>query len=263
MGGPTPQILDLLGVSNILVFVMALTRVTPLFIIAPVFSSKQIPTQVKVVVALALAIGLTTAATPEKPMPDGTFAMVGMLTVELLVGFAIAFSLAAVTAALEVAGTLLDFTIGFSFGAQIDPVSGNQNAVLARTYDLIGVVIFLAIGGDQWVIQGIARSYELVPVGSTPDIGRLVEGADHTFAAIFGSALQIAAPVLLALVLTDVGFGLVTRVVPQLNIFSVGLPVKVIVGLILIGVSMPLVGTWVQRELEQSVGAALQSLRVG
>ena len=67
---------------------------------------------------------------------------------------------------------------------------------------------------------------------------------------------------LLALVLTDVGFGLLTRVVPQLNVFAVGLPIKVIVGMILIGVSLPLVGTWVQRELERSVGSALQSLRV-
>lgn len=262
MDGTTPQLLELLGVDNVLVFVMALTRIAPLFLIAPVFSSRQIPTQVKTVIAVALAIGLTPSAVPEEPLDGGTFALLGMLGVELLVGFAIAFSLAAVTAALEVAGTLLDFGIGFSFGAQIDPVSGNQNAVLARLYGLIGVIVFLAIGGDEWVIRGIARSYELVPVGQSPDVMLLIAGADKTFASIFTSALQIAAPVLLALTLADVGFGLLTRVVPQLNVFAVGLPVKVIVGMILIGVSLPLVGTWVQRELERSVGAALQSLRV-
>ncbi|MDO9352796.1 MAG: flagellar biosynthetic protein FliR [Solirubrobacteraceae bacterium] len=264
MDQPTVQLLSLLGVDNILVFVLALTRVTPLFIIAPVFSSRQIPTQAKVVIAVALAIGLTPSAVPPDSIDgDSLVGLLGMLGVELLVGFAIAYALVAVTAALEVAGTLLDFGVGFSFGAQIDPVSGNQNAVLARLYGLMGVMIFLTIGGDEWVIRGVARSYELVPIGSTPDIVRLVAGADRTFAAIFGSALQIAAPVMLALVLADVGFGLLTRVVPQLNVFAVGLPIKVIVGMLLIGISLPLVGTWVERELERSVGAALQSLRVG
>ncbi len=186
-----------------------------------------------------------------------------MLAIELLVGFSIAFALLAITAALEVAGTFLDSAIGFSFGAQIDPISGNNNAVLARFYSLVGVLIFITIGGDQWVIQGMARSYELVPIGKAPDLARLVGGADHTFATIFASALQVAAPVLLALVLADAGFGLVTRVVPQLNIFSVGLPVKVLVGMLLIGVTLPLVGTWLEQELERSVTTALQSLRVG
>lgn len=262
MDQPTVQLLDLLGVENMLVFVLTLTRITPLFILGPVFNSKQIPTQAKVVIAVALAIGISPAADPGTAIDGDTFALLGLLGVELLVGFIIAFSVAAVIAALEVAGTILDFVIGFSFGAQVDPISGNQNSVLARMYGLIGVIVFLTIGGDEWVIRGIARSYELVPIGATPDTELMVGSAVDTFAAIFGAALQIAAPVLLALVLTDVGFGLVTRVVPQLNVFAVGLPVKVLVGMLLIGVSLPLVGSWIQTELERSVGAALQSLRV-
>ncbi|MBO9533324.1 MAG: flagellar biosynthetic protein FliR [Solirubrobacteraceae bacterium] len=263
MQGPLPQILQLLGIGDVLVFVAALARVAPLFMIAPLFSSKQIPTQVRAVVAVALAIGLTPAADPGTTISSGPAEVVGMLAVELLVGFSIAFALLAITAALETAGTFLDASIGFSFGAQIDPISGNNNAVLARLYALFGTIIFVTIGGDQWVIEGMARSYELVPIGQTPDIARLVGGADRTFAMIFTTALQVAAPVLLALILADAGFGLVTRVVPQLNIFSIGLPVKMIVGLLLIGITFPLVGTWVQDELERSVASALQSLRVG
>lgn len=262
MGGPTPQLLDLLGVDNILVFVMALTRITPLFLLAPVFSSRQIPSQAKAVIAVALAIGISPAADPGKPIDGDTFQLLQLLAIEFLVGAAIAFAVLCITAALEVAGTFLDFVVGFSFGAQIDPLSGNQNAVLARLYGLIGVIVFLTIGGDEWVIRGIARSYELVPIGATPNVGLLVGGAVEAFATIFTSALQIAAPVMLALTLTDVGFGLVSRVVPSLNVFAVGLPIKVLVGMILIGVTLPLVGTWVQGELEQSVGAALRTLRV-
>lgn len=262
MQGPAVQILQLLGIDDMLVFVAALARVAPLFMIAPMFSSKQVPTQVRAIAAVALAMGLTPAADPGTRLSSGAPDVVGMLAVEFLVGFAVAYALLAISAALETAGTFLDSTIGFSFGAQIDPISGNNNAVLARLYGLMGVTIFITIGGDQWVIEAMARTYELVPIGEQPDVGRLVGGADRTFAMIFSSALQVAAPVLLALVLTDAGFGLVTRVVPQLNIFSVGLPTKILVGMLLIGITFPLVAPWVERELERSVGAALQSLRV-
>jgi flagellar biosynthesis protein FliR len=260
--GPAVDILQLLGIGDMLVFVAALARVAPLFLIAPMFSSKQVPTQVRAVAAVALAMGLTPAADPGAAVADDAASVLGMLAVELLVGFSVAYALLAISAALETAGTFLDASIGFSFGAQIDPISGNQNAVLARLYGLMGVTIFITIGGDQWVIEAMARTYELIPIGERPDIARLVGGAETVFAAIFASALQVAAPVLLALVLTDAGFGLVTRVVPQLNIFSVGLPTKILVGMLLIGITFPLVGPWVERELERSVGAALQSLRV-
>lgn len=262
MQGPVPQILQMLGIGDIMVFVAALTRVTPLFIAAPLFSSKQLPPQVRVVAALAMAMGLTPAANPGHAVPSGAADVVGMLAVELLVGFSIAFALLAVSAAIETAGSFLDTGIGFSFGSQIDPISGNNNAVVARFYGLIGVLIFITIGGDQWVIEGMARSYQLVPIGEAPNLGRMVSGADTIFAGIFTAALQVAAPVLLALVLTDAGFGLVTRVAPQLNIFSLGLPAKIIVGMLLIGISLPLLGPWVEQELERSVGTALHSLRV-
>lgn len=261
MGGAT-TLLNLLGVENILVFVCALTRLTPLFIIAPVFSSRQIPPQARAVIAIALAIGISPAADPGRAIEGGTADVLGLLAVEFLIGFVIAFILAAMLAALETAGSLLDLGIGFAFGAQIDPITGSQNAVIARLYGLIGVIVFITIGGDEWVLRGIAQSYELVPIGATPDVTRIVANADRAFVGILTAALQIAAPLLLALLLTDAAFGLVTRVVPQLNVFAVGLPVKVLVGMVLIGVSLPLVGQWVQDEAARSVDSALRALRV-
>ena len=110
-------------------------------------------------------------------------------------------------------------------------MTGNPGGVLNQLYALVGVAIFIAIGGDTWVIQGLARTYEAVPLLSAPEIGSLVEGAQVAFSGIFGAAMQICAPVLLAVVLTDAAFGVVSRVVPQLNVFAVGFPAKVAVGL--------------------------------
>jgi hypothetical protein len=98
-------------------------------------------------------------------------------------------------------------------------------------------MIFIAIGGDAWVIQGVAETYEVVPLDAYPKLGALVAGADSAFVSVFSAAIQVAGPVVLALILADAAFGVVSRVVPQLNVFAVGFPAKVFVGLVLIGVS--------------------------
>jgi flagellar biosynthetic protein FliR len=134
--------------------------------------------------------------------------------------------------------------------------------VLSQLYALIGVVIFIAIGGDAWVVQGLARTYELVPLESFPSLGLLTSGALKAFVGIFGAAIQVAGPVLLALILTDAAFGMVSRVVPQLNVFAVGFAAKIIVGLLVLGVTLPFLAGWLTNELEASVSDALRMLRI-
>jgi len=256
------QLLAQLGEQQLVGFFAVLARVSPLFALAPLFSSKSIPTRVRGIVAVALAVGLSPVVAKGADLPTDPWGLAGLLGKELLVGAAYAYALAALFAALEVAGSFLDTLIGFSFGALVDPLTGNQNAVLARMYGLIGLMIFIAIGGDTWVIQGLAKTYEVVPLDQAPAIGTLVAGAGHAFASIFLSAIQVAGPIVLALILTDAAFGVVSRVVPQLNVFAVGFPAKVTVGLLLIGVTLPFVGGWLAGELQQSVLQALQTLRV-
>jgi len=124
------------------------------------------------------------------------------------------------------------------------------------------LAVFIAIGGDGWVIRGLARTYDLVPLNKLPNLGALVGGAQHTFSTLFLSAIAVAAPVMVALIITDAGFGVISRVVPQLNVFAVGFPAKILVGFLIIGASLPFVAGWVGDQLQQSVGAALASLRI-
>jgi flagellar biosynthetic protein FliR len=167
------------------------------------------------------------------------------------------------SAAISVAGSFLDTTIGFSYGSLVDPVNGNNSAVLSTTYSMVGLLVFIAIGGDAWVIKGLARTYDVVGLVQYPSIDHVVAGATAAFVGVFTAALQVAGPVLLALILTDAAFGMVTRVVPTLNAFQVAVPAKVVLGLVLIGASMPFVANWLGSELQTDVGAALQSIRLG
>jgi flagellar biosynthesis protein FliR len=255
-------LLQQLGPDKTAGFMLVLARVTPLFLVAPLFSSRQLPPRVRTVVAVALAIGLTPLALHGQQVPLSVLPLAGLIVKELLVGLAFALSIAILFAAIESAGALLDVAIGFSFGSVVDPLTGNQSAVLAQLYSLVALAIFLVIGGDAWLIRGLARTFDLVPLTKGPQLASLAGGVERVFTTIFTSALEVAAPVLLAAVITDVAFGVVSRVVPQLNVFGVGFPVKVVVGLLVVAASLPFVSGWVSDQLATSVGQALQTLRV-
>jgi flagellar biosynthetic protein FliR len=243
-------------------FMLVIARIAPLFIVAPMFSSKMIPARVRGIAAVGLAVGIAPLAMKGEHVPLDSMGLGALAVKELLVGLAFAFAIAALFAAVTAAGSLADTLIGFSFGALVDPITGNNASVLSQAYSLVGVAIFIAIGGDGWVIQGLNHTYDLGPLVDYPALGSMVSGVQHAFVGIFVAAVELAAPVLLAVIITDAAFGVVARVVPQLNVFQVGFPAKVTVGLLIIGVSLPFAAGWIADELQRSVGAALQSLRV-
>jgi flagellar biosynthetic protein FliR len=242
-------------------FFLVLARVSPLFIFAPMFSSRMVPARAKGLLAVGLSVGLL-GVVKTGPITLDVLGYGGLIVKELIVGLAFAFALGAMFAAMQAAGALLDTLIGFSFGAMVDPVTGTQSTVLSQMYALVGVAIFIAIGGDGWVIKGLSRTYEAVPLTDAPAIGSMVEGAQTAFSGIFVAAFMIGAPVLIALIIVDAAFGVVSRVVPQMNIFAVGFPAKMIIGLILVGASLPFVADFMGGQIQESIRQALSALRV-
>ena len=238
-----------------------LARVSPLFVLAPLFSSKLVPARVRGIVAVALAVGLSPVLVRGHHLPTAPVELAWLAGKELLIGLAFAFVIGAVFTAVAVAGSFLDTMIGFSYGSLVDPLTGTSSSVLQQAYSLVSILVFIAIGGDAWVVKGLARTYDLVPLDRMPDLGALVGGVDVAFVSIFASAIQVAGPVVLALALTDAAFGLVSRVVPQLNVFGVGFPAKVTVGLLLIGASLPFVAGWLADGVQGSISDALHALK--
>jgi flagellar biosynthetic protein FliR len=251
-----------IGEQHVVGFFLVLARVGPLFIVAPLFSSKMFPARARGVAAVALAVGLSPLAMKDQHVPTDALSLAGLVGKEALVGFAFAFAVSVLFAAVSVAGSFLDTLIGFSYGGLVDPVNGNQSSVLSQLYTLIGVMVFIAIGGEAWMVQGLAKTYDLVGITDMPAIGALVGGAQHTFASIFVSAVELAAPVLIALIITDAGFGVVSRVMPQLNVFAVGFPAKILVGFLIVAASLPFVAGWIGNQLQASVMSALQTIHV-
>jgi flagellar biosynthesis protein FliR len=256
------QVLSQLAGNQFGGFILVLARVTPLFLLAPLFSSGLIPARVKGLIAVGISIGLTPIAMHGQHIPSDPMKVAGLVFEGLLTGLAFAFALAVLMAAIESAGSIIDVVSGFSYGSLINPISGETSAVMSRFYSLVGTMIFLVIGGDAWTLKGLGRTFQLVPLTDAPRLSSLVGGMEQVFSTIFTSAIEIAAPALAALLITDVAFGIVSRVVPQLNVFAVGFPTKVAVALLIVAASLPFVSNWISGQLSTSVGAALGALHV-
>ena len=256
------QLLSTFGEQHLVGFMLTLARIGPLFLVAPLFSSKMVPRKARSIAAVGLAVGLSPLAVGDTQVPTDAMSLAGLVMKEALIGLAFAYTIAALFAAMSAAGSLLDTQIGFSFGSLLDPVTNQQSGILSQIYGLVGVGVFVAIGGDSWVIRGLAGTYDMVGVTEMPNINLITGGVQHAFASILLSAIAVSAPVLIAVIITDAGFGVVSRVMPQLNVFAVGFPAKILIGFVLIGTSLPFVAHWIGDQLTQSVGDALKSIRV-
>jgi len=250
-----------LAATQVVGYVLVFCRVGALFVFAPIFSARMIPMQAKVVVAGAVAFALAPLVTSGTTVPTD-LTVAPLILKELLVGLAISLGLAVVSAGFQAASSILDITIGFSFAELVDPLTQSQSAVIGQLYALFSVLVFILIGGDRLMIEGLSASYRLIPVGQTPSMTQVGALAAHDLTQMFLIALQVAAPVLVALGVVDVTLALVARAVPQMNVFFVGIPGKILVGLGAISASLPFVTGHVQDLLQQAVYQTLSTLRV-
>jgi flagellar biosynthetic protein FliR len=252
-----------IGTRNVFAFFLVLARVSPLFIVAPGFSSQMLIPRARSVLAVAIALGVTPLAQHAQTIPQDVLPLIGLLIVNFLVGLALAYAIACVFGAIQGAGVLADAFGGFSFGSMVDPINGNPGGAMTNVYAIVGLASFLVIGGDAWTMRGLAATFHAVPIGDPVQIKSMVAGAETACAGLLVGAVEIAAPVILAVMITDIALGMISKVVPQVNVFAVGFTVKVGVTLLIVGVSLPFLGNWMSNMLTGSLTTTLQSLRIG
>jgi flagellar biosynthetic protein FliR len=257
------EVVTQLDRNTIVGFILVLARVSPLFLLAPPFNSSMVPARARLIIACGISVGLAPLALHGQAIPGDALRITMLALKEIVIGLGFAFSIACLFAAVDTAGSLIDSQIGLTYGSLINPVDNTQSGSISQLYSMVGILVFIAIDGEAWVIRGLGRTYELVPMLSSPSISKMVSAATSAFAGIFTAALEVAGPVLLALILTDVAFGVVSRVVPQLNIFAVGFPMKIIVGLLVVAAALPFMSGWFVDQLQRSVESGLSGIGVG
>jgi flagellar biosynthetic protein FliR len=216
---------------------LLLVRPGTLIMTAPGFGGVYAPAQVKVGLTLLLALILL----PTVPMP-GIGSAVGLavvLTREVAIGLALGMSIRALVAAAELAGQLAGFQMGLSYAAIVDPQSGVRNNLLATLYGNIALMTFLLMNGHHEFLRALRDSYESLPMGAGHIGGSLPGAVMAMLGLVFSFGARLAAPLVLVLVITEVALALVARSAPSLNLLAVGAPLRLIIGLVLLGFVAP------------------------
>lgn len=222
-------------------FLLVFIRMTSFFIAAPIFSMKGVPSSIKVGLGFFVAlISLSTISIEQTILLDFSFLI--MIIKEVLVGLALGYIASLILYTVQVAGAFIDFQMGFAIANVVDPQTGAQVPIIGNFKYMLALLFFLSVNGHHLLLDGVIRSYQIVPINSMfIPIGseQVAFFVTNIFVQMFIVAFQIAIPVVGALFIVTVALGIVARTVPQLNVFVVGLPLQIFVGFILILVTLP------------------------
>lgn len=207
-------------------------RVTGLFLIAPVFSSRAVPGPVRVGLILALTVLLVPSVRPAE-------ASIAAMAGELVVGVVIGLGAAVVVAAAEFAGDLLAVETGLSGASTLDVMNQTSLPVLGQFTQLFMVMLLLAMDGHLIMIDALRGSFTVIPAGAGVDLEAGLLGVVGAGSIVFARGLQFAAPVVAAITLANVGLGILARTVPQLNVLMMAFPIQIALGLATLGLTLP------------------------
>jgi flagellar biosynthesis protein FliR len=208
-------------------------RIGACLMVAPMFGARFVPARTRVLLAAAI----TALVIPLVPPPAiAPFSAQGFVVVaqQLLIGVAMGFALQVIFDSLGLAGQLLANSMGLSFAFNVDPLRGSSTAALGQLYIILATLTFLALGGHLALLEVLVNGFITLPVGST-GLGR--EGLWSMVlwgGQLFAGALMIALPGVTALLIVNLAFGVVSRAAPTLNLFAVGFPISLVVGLLVV-----------------------------
>jgi flagellar biosynthetic protein FliR len=235
-------------------------RVVSFFVTVPIFSYRNIPAAAKIGLAFFLAWIMYFTINPDPVPIDGLYFL--LLVKETLVGLSIGLIAMILIFAIQVAGEFIDVKIGLAMATLFDPQTSVQSPLIGKYLYTFAILFLLSVNAHYMLIDGIFYSYRFIPLDTLSvhfGSGSLAGLATSTFVKMFAIAFQMAVPVVGSLFLVDIALGIVARTVPQVNVFIVGIPLKVLVGFLVLMIVLPLFMGLVQ-QLSEEMTAAMRDL---
>jgi flagellar biosynthesis protein FliR len=234
-------------------FLLCLVRLSCFFLTAPIFSYRNMPSQYKIGLSCILAYLATVTLNDTTLVINGAFLL--LVLKEALVGLSMGFVAGLFFYAVQMAGTFIDLQMGLSMASVINPESGMQTALTGQLLYVFMMLFLFTVDAHHMLINGVLDSFQAIPLnqlslGAAP--GDLAHYITQVFLSSFAAALQMALPIVGSLFLVDVAVGIVARTVPQLNVFVVGLPLKIGVGFLLLLIVIPLYITFFRYLFDQT-----------
>ena len=213
----------LIDTSRVLVYMLVLTRISGLVLMAPVMNSVDAPMQFRALLAFAFSLTIMPSQWfVEVVEPDTLFAFAIMIAAELLIGLAMGLGLYILFAGVALAGELVGHVGGLQASQIFDPVTGDQTPLMSRAYQFLAIAVFALIGGLNVLVTSLLDTFATIPVGTIGFQPDIVFSLVVILNSSFNLALRIAAPVLIATLISMLVMGLLSKTLPQLNLMSVG-----------------------------------------
>jgi len=246
-----------LATSELVAIMLGAARAGAWLMLCPPFNSRLIPSQVKVLLSIGLALPMAPHLTASVPSLQ-TSALIVSAIMQVFIGAALGFITYLFFAAIQAAGDLLDVFGGFTLATAYDPLSQNQSSVFGRFYNLIAATLLFASEGHQLVLRGFLQSYRTLPLDATFSLETLSKLLTRGVGELVVASVQIAGPLIAVLFLTDVAFGLLNRVAPALNAFQLGFPAKIFLLLTLSGTSIAVLPRALDGLIDKAVTAVVR-----
>ena len=242
-----PSLVDIL--HHLPAWLLVLFRLTGIFFFAPMYGSRTIPARVKIMLALMLSLCIypvmTHEESPAYPMIQpvlgqglALWSLAGVVGMELLIGIIIGFGANLPILALQVGGRVVDQQLGMSIGGIINPELGDESGIIGEFYFIVGLSLFLIVGGHRILLATLIGTFNHVPLGGFVPDGHMLDLVVGLLASMFDLALRFSGPLLCLVFLGTVAMGFIARTVPQMNILSIGFPVRILVGILLLIVAL-------------------------
>lgn len=230
--------LTLFDINSLPAYLLILVRFAAFFSTVPVFSYRNIPTTFKIGIAVFLSWIILYSI--EIPVIELDYTFLFLIGKEAIVGLLLGFISYMILAGVQIAGGFIDFQMGFAIANVMDPQTGAQSPVIGQYFYTFALLFLLAVDGHHLLINGAFYSFEVIPLNEYIDFsnGAIVMTMINMFNQLFIMAFQLAIPIVGCLFLVDVALGIMARTVPQLNVFVVGLPVKIFVSLFVLTLFM-------------------------
>jgi flagellar biosynthetic protein FliR len=235
-------------------FLWPLARILGLIATAPLFGNLSVPATVKVALGAMLTLVIAPGV-PALPATDPmSFAGLLILAQEMVIGLAMGFAMRIVFTAVEMAGEITGLTMGFGFATFFDPQTRARTSAISQFLSLLAIMLFLATNVHLVMLSTLADTFSTLPISALPaGAGGLRQLADWG-GTIFSAGVHLALPMIAALLITNVALGVLTRAAPQLNLFGIGFPVTVGVGLAVLALSVPYLATPLERLFAEGIG---------
>jgi flagellar biosynthetic protein FliR len=236
-------------------------RIGAFFMVVPIFGAQVVPARIRMGLALSMTIALYPVLPPMPVIQVTGLQSLVIIAMQVLIGVTLGFVVLTILQIFVLAGQTISMQMGLGFASMVDPANGVSVAVLSQWYQVLVTLVFLSINGHLIVLEVLAESFQLMPVGEKAFSQSVFMSIAEFGAWLFEASLMLALPAIAALLLVNLTFGVMTRAAPQLNVFALGFPISMLAGLVIVWASYWVALPMVEQLLDVHLDFMMQILQ--